>query len=82
MYEIYHMFKFQKYIRKLLSDYRPKHTIFDIVKFAGERSKLGRLAQEGMKTTGGTDVDGIIEHRGGFIVMENKTFRKTGYACQ
>ena len=27
-----------------------------------------------MNTTGGTDIDWLIEHRGGFIVMENKTF--------
>lgn len=59
-----------------MSDYKPKHTIFDKEKFAEERSKLGGLAQEGMKTTGGTDIDWIIEHRGGFIVMENKTFSK------
>ena len=59
-----------------MSDYRPKHTIFDKEKFSEERSKLGGLAQEGMKTTGGTDIDWVIEHRGGFIVMENKTFSK------
>jgi hypothetical protein len=59
-----------------LSDYKPKHTIFDKKKFVDERSKLGGLAQEGMNTTGGTDIDWVIEHRGGFIVMENKTFSK------
>ena len=59
-----------------MSDYRPKHTIFDKKKFLDERSKLGGLAQEGMSTTGGTDIDWVIEHRGGFIVMENKTFSK------
>lgn len=59
-----------------MSGYNPKHTIFDKEKFADERSKLGGLAQVGMKTTGGTDIDWIIEHRGGFIVMENKTFSK------
>jgi len=59
-----------------LEKFRPKHTIFDIEKFAKERAKLGGLAQEGMRTTGGTDIDWIIEHRGGFIVMENKTFSK------
>lgn len=29
-----------------------------------------------MNTTGGTDIDWVIEHRGGFIIMENKTFNK------
>ena len=33
-------------------------------------------AQEGMHTTSGTDIDWVVEHRGGFIVMENKTFPK------
>jgi hypothetical protein len=59
-----------------LSEYRPKHTIFDKEKFAEERAKLGGLAQVGMNTTGGTDIDWVIEHRGGFIIMENKTFKK------
>ena len=59
-----------------MSNYKPKHTIFDKKKFVDERSKLGGLAQEGMNTTGGTDIDWVIEHRGGFIVMENMTFSK------
>jgi len=29
-----------------------------------------------MNTTGGTDIDWVIEHRSGFIVIENKTFSK------
>jgi len=60
----------------LLDDYKPKHTIFDKEKFAEEREFLGGLAQEGMNTTGGTDIDWVIEHRGGFIVNEFKTFKK------
>ena len=59
-----------------MSDFKPKHTVFDKEKFAEERAKLGGLAQEGMQTTGGTDIDWVVEHRGGFIVMENKTFSK------
>lgn len=59
-----------------MSDFQPKHTVFDKEKFAEERAKLGGLAQKGMLTTGGTDIDWIVEHRGGFIVMENKTFSK------
>ena len=58
-----------------MSEFRPKHTIFDKEKFSEERAKLGGLAIEGMKTTGGTDIDWVVEHRGGFIVMENKTFQ-------
>ncbi len=59
-----------------MSKFRPKHTIFDKEKFVEERAKLGGLAIEGMKTSGGTDIDWVIEHRGGFIVIENKTFKK------
>jgi len=57
-----------------LSEFTPKHTLRDKEKFADERAKLGELILNGMNTTGGTDVDWVIEHRGGFIVMENKTF--------
>ena len=57
-------------------EFKPKHTIFDKGKFQEDRAKLGGLILEGMKTTGGTDIDWVIEHRGGFIVMENKSFRK------
>ena len=59
-----------------MSDYRPKHTIFDKEKFADEREFLGGLAQEGMKTSGGTDIDWVVEHRGGFIINEFKTLKK------
>jgi hypothetical protein len=59
-----------------VADYRPKHRVFDKEKFVEERAKLGGLAQVGMNTTGGTDIDWVIEHRGGFIIMENKTFNK------
>ncbi len=58
-----------------MDEFRPRHTIFDKEKFSEERAKLGRLAIEGMKTSGGTDIDWIVEHRGGFIVMENKTIQ-------
>lgn len=57
-------------------DFKPKHTIFDNKKFQEDRAKLGSFILEGMKTTGGTDIDWVVEHRGGFIVMENKTFQK------
>jgi len=55
-------------------EFKPKHTIFDSEKFQKSREKLGGFILEGMKTTGGTDVDWLIEHKGGFIVLENKEF--------
>jgi hypothetical protein len=42
-------------------------------KFLEDKANLGGLILEGMKTTGGTDIDWVVEHRGGFILMENKT---------
>ena len=35
---------------------------------------MGDLIVDGMETSGGTDIDWVVEHRGGFVVMENKTF--------
>ncbi len=55
-------------------EFKPKHTIFDSEKFQKSREKLGGFILEGMETTGGTDVDWLIEHKGGFIVLENKEF--------
>jgi len=55
---------------------KAKHTIFNNEKFQQDRAKLGEFIIQGMKTTGGTDIDWVIEHRGGFIVMENKSFNK------
>ena len=57
-----------------MGDFKPKHTIRNREKFADERTKLGELIVDGMETSGGTDIDWVVEHRGGFIVMENKTF--------
>ena len=58
----------------MLNEVKPKHIISDTKKFRDDRDKLGYLINQEMNTTGGTDVDWLIEHRGGFIVMENKTF--------
>jgi len=57
-----------------LIEFKPKHTISDSEKFQKGREKLGGLILAGMKTTGGTDIDWMIEHRGGFVLMENKEF--------
>jgi len=55
-------------------EFKPKHTISDSEKFQRGREKLGGLIVDGMKATGGTDVDWLIEHKGGFIILENKEF--------
>jgi len=55
-------------------EFKPKHVIFDSKKFQEGREKLGGFILEGMKTTGGTDVDWLIERKGGFIILENKEF--------
>jgi len=59
-----------------LSEFKPKYTLRDKEKFADERERLGFLITKGMKVSGGTDIDWVIEHRGGFIIIENKTFSK------
>jgi len=55
-------------------DFKPKHTLSDSGKFQKDREKLGGFILDGMKTTGGTDIDWLIEHRGNFIILENKSF--------
>ena len=57
-------------------EFQPKYTLRDKKKFADERERLGFLITKGMKVSGGTDIDWVIEHRGGFIIIENKTFLK------
>jgi len=59
-----------------LSELKPKYTLRDKGKFADERERLGFLITKGMKVSGGTDIDWVVEHRGGFIIIENKTFSK------
>ena len=58
-----------------MEEFKPKHTISDTKKFQKDREKLGGLILEGMQATGGTDIDWLIEHRGGFIILENKGFQ-------
>jgi len=58
-----------------MKSFKPKHTLYDSKKFQQGREKIGGLILEGMKATGGTDIDWLIEHRGGFIVLENKEFQ-------
>jgi hypothetical protein len=50
----------------------PKHTIRDPEAFQKGREALGGIILKGMKITGGTDVDWLVEHNGGFIIIELK----------
>ena len=51
-----------------------KYQIFDEVEFSHGRKILGDLIVQGMITSGGTDIDWLIEHNGGFIILEFKGF--------
>lgn len=53
-----------------------KHSIFDREKFEHGREVLGKIIVKGMRTSGGTDVDWLIEHRGSFVILELKKFSK------
>ena len=53
---------------------KPKHVIRDSKAFQKGREALGEIILNGMQTTGGTDVDWLIEHRGGFVILEFKEF--------
>jgi len=59
-----------------LDEFKPKHTISDSEKFQKGREKIGDLILEGMEITGGTDLDWIIERKGGFIILELKSINK------
>jgi len=61
-----------KYIQDELDE--PKHTIGNPQMFAKSREVLGNIISKRMKTSGGTDVDWLIEHYGGFIILELKIF--------
>jgi hypothetical protein len=58
-----------------LKENTPKHTITNSEVFQKGREQLGELILQKMKITGGTDVDWLIERRGGFIILESKIFR-------
>lgn len=53
-----------------------KHSIFDREKFEYGREVLGKIIVKGMRTSGGTDVDWLIEHRGSFVILELKKFHQ------
>ncbi|MGQ0791988.1 MAG: hypothetical protein ACT4NJ_07185 [Nitrosopumilaceae archaeon] len=52
----------------------PKHTIANSAAFQKGRENLGNLILNKMSITGGTDVDWLIERKGGFIILESKEF--------
>ena len=52
----------------------PKHTITNSKAFQKGREQLGQLILKNMAITGGTDVDWLVERRGGFIILECKEF--------
>jgi hypothetical protein len=61
----------QKIIRK---SRKAKYQIFDESEFTHGREILGDLIVHGMVASGGTDIDWLIEHNGGFIILEFKGF--------
>ena len=53
---------------------KAKYQIFDETEFTRGREVLGNLIVHGMITSGGTDIDWFIEHKGGFVILEFKGF--------
>ena len=52
--------------------YKPKYKIKNLDEFRRGREILGNLIIKKMITSGGTDIDWLIEHNGGFIIFEIK----------
>ena len=63
--------KTQQIIRK---SPKAKYQIFDEVEFTRGREILGDLIGHDMVASGGTDIDWLVEHNGGFIILEFKGF--------
>ena len=53
---------------------KAKYEIFDEAEFNRGREVLGNIIVYGMKASGGTDIDWLIEHKGNFIILEFKGF--------
>lgn len=53
---------------------KSKYQIFDETEFTRGREVLGDLIVHGMMASGGTDIDWLIEHKGGFVILEFKGF--------
>jgi len=61
----------QRVIRK---SPKAKYQILDESEFTRGREVLGDLIVHGMIASGGTDIDWLIEHKGGFVILEFKGF--------
>ncbi len=53
---------------------KAKYQIFDESEFTRGREVLGNLIVQGLLASGGTDIDWLIEHKGGFVILEFKGF--------
>ena len=53
---------------------KAKYQVFDEAEFTRGREVLGNLIVQGMVSSGGTDVDWLVEHKGGFVILEFKGF--------
>jgi len=62
--------------KSLPDENTPKHTISHSDSFQKGREQLGQLILKNMNITGGTDVDWLVERKGGFIILECKEFRE------
>ncbi len=64
-------YKMNQFVRK---SPRGKYQIHDEAEFTRGREVLGNLIVHGMVASGGTDIDWLIEHNGGFTILEFKGF--------
>lgn len=53
---------------------KAKYQVLDESEFTRGREVLGGLIVHGMMASGGTDIDWLIEHNGGFVILEFKGF--------
>ena len=60
----------------LLEENIPKHMITHSKAFQKGKEHLGNLILKNMDITGGTDVDWLIERKGGFLILETKLMRE------
>ena len=62
------------YKSETMRSVKAKYQIFDEAEFTRGREVLGDLIVHGMIASGGTDIDWLIEHNGGFVILEFKGF--------
>lgn len=80
-YDLENFYSTQPEVSKILSDDKKpskkreaKFHIGSPEDFKKSREILGNIITKDMKTSGGTDVDWLVEHKGSFIILEIKTF--------